>query len=460
MMNAITDVVQQLWAPAKPLYQEGIAYHAYITELTWLLFLKIAPVLDKAKCIPAHLSWEMLIHKQGNEQYEYYQEVIKELEQIADPYIAGIYANGHTCLKQPEQLAQMITALAIVDAVPFDNLGEVYEMLLEKCADEDNNRLHIAPRSLLDLMVVLTQPQVGESVQDPLAGTASLVVATDQYIQVINDELLDISQVNKNTFIKQNYIAIEPDLVRQRLALMNCLLHQIDYSQHVPVRWGDSLLSNLQMWPPADVILSMLVFASEPTDELGKHDASLALLQHSYQILKPGGRAAVVLPDKVLKAEGPAQQVCSALLDTCILHTVLRLPYGIFYPHKISAHLLFFRKGKTAKEKTQTVWFYDLRSHSPVFGQYLRLMRKHLIPFEMVYGDDPLGQASRIDEGENGHWRCFSRDTLAKQGDKLDLCWLQDEQKVSNNHLATEDIWELLDEMLAELEGLTEILQS
>ncbi|MEN8217585.1 MAG: N-6 DNA methylase [Pseudomonadota bacterium] len=436
MMNTIANIAETLWAPATHLHTEGLSYHAYLTELTWLLLLKIAPAIGS---VPVHLSWESLIHKQGKEQYEYYQKVIKEMRKSVAPLLAGIYAHARSSFKNPEQLAQVITT---VDSVPTENLGEIYETLLEMCADENENSLHIAPRSLVDLMVILIQPQPGELIQDPLAGTASFVVAADEYIKVMSDELSNV-KIKK----RQNFIAIEPDLARQRLALMNCLLHDIDRSQDVPVRWGDSLLSNLAEWPTADVILSMLVFASDPTDELGKHDTALALLQHIYQILKPGGRAAVVLPDKVLKAAGPAQEVRSTLLDTCVVHTVLRLPHGIFYPHKMSTQILFFRKGKTASEKTQSVWFYDLRTHAPIFGQYLHLTRKDLMSFEKAYGDDPLGQRPRREDED---WRCFSRETLAEQGDRLD--GLQDEDMI------TEEIWDVLDDTMADLEALTDIL--
>lgn len=456
MINTIADIAQKLIAPAKHLAMEGIPIHAYVTDLTWLLFLKIANLLGEVNHVPAHLNWNMLIHKRGKEQYEYYQKIIKELGQHREPYIAGLYAHASTAFKNSEQLTLVITTLAAVDVLPIDDLGEVYETLLEKCTFEDDNRLCIAPRSLVDLIVILIQPQLGELIQDPLAGTASFVIAADEYIQVMSDELLDISSTQKNS--PPNIIAVEPDLVRQRLALMNCLLHHIDHSQHLPVRWGDSLLSNLQAWPQADVIFSMLVFANTPTDELGNYDASLALLQHIYQTLKPGGRAAVVLPDKVLKAVGPAQQIRSTLLDTCVVQTILRLPYGIFYPHKVLAHLLFFKKGQTPDEKTETVWFYDLRTDKPIFGPYLHLTREYLKPFEMVYGDDPNGQSKRYDEGEEGRWRCFSRETLAKQNDKLDLCWLRDSNHGINDNLVTGNIWEVLNKTVGDLEDLTDIL--
>ena len=461
-MNTIAEIAQQLWAPAKRLHQEGLSYHAYLTELTWLLFFKTASTLSGAEhLLPTHLSWDALIQKTGRQQLEYYQKILTTLGQLNDPYLAGIYAHARTYFDRPEQLTPTVITLNAIDALPLSDLGELYERLLEKCALEDENSLHIAPRSLIDLIVILTQPQPGELIQDPLAGTASFLVAADQYVKVIgNDSSDNASLINNNFREKQSIIAIEPNLVRQRLALMNCWLHRIEHSQRIPVRWGDSLLSHLPAWPPADVILSMLVFAGEPTDELGKHDASLALLQHIYDTLKPGGRAAVILPDRILKAAGPAQQVRTTLLDTCVVHTVLRLPNGIFYPHKIPAHVLFFRRGQSHDDKTETVWFYDLRTHLPILGQYLHLTREHLIPFEKVYGDDWLGQAPRHDEGEKGRWRCFSRDFIKKQGDNLDICWLQDDEVTMADNSFTINLDEVLNETLEELEMLTEILRN
>jgi type I restriction enzyme M protein len=455
-MNTFVDIVQKLIAPATFMRQEGIPIHAYVTELTWLLFWKIAPALDKASYLPTVYRWENLIDKPLEDKFEYYQKFITEMGKVSEPIIAGIYAYACTTFKHPEQLAEVISTLSLIDGIDTEDLGEVYEILLEKCAYQDGSRLLIPPRSLVDTMVILTQPQLGELIQDPLASTANVIVAADQYMQLVHDAPME----NQNRKINQkaDIIAVEPDLVRQRLALMNCILHQIDQTQPLPVRWGDSLLSNLQHWPQADVILSLLVFASEHSDQLDKHDGSLALLQHIYQTLKPGGRAAVVLPDKVLKARGPAQQVRTTLLDTCILHTVLRLPHGIFYPHKVQAHLLFFRRGQSSDEKTEKVWFYDLRTDLPIFGQYLHLTRDYLRTFEKLYGEERFGQAQRAEEGEKGRWRCFNREHIAKEDDRLDLCWLQDEKATTSDNAVAEKIWDVLDNTMADLEALANIL--
>jgi type I restriction enzyme M protein len=278
-------------------------------------------------------------------------------------------------------------------------------------------------------MVILTQPQPDELILDPLAGVASFLVAADQYVQVISEDWSEKAadpaerqspEIDEEIEEKQLLMGIEPNLTWQRLALMNCLLHHLDYFPALPVQWGNSLLSSKERpLPPAEVILSMLIFTQ-------KQATPEDFLQYIYRNLKPGGRAAVIVPDSFCTASGSVQQIRKTLLDTCVVHTVLRLPIGIFYPHQIFAHVLFFKRGETAQEKTTQVWFYDARSQFPTFGQTLQITREHLIAFETAYGEDPLGQAPRQDEGKYGRFRCFSRQTLAQQHDKLAISWLSD----------------------------------
>jgi type I restriction enzyme M protein len=427
------EITQQLFAPAKELAQDGINCSAYITELTWLLFLKIAPDLDEINYLFDEFNWENLIQKDGIEQYDYYKQILTALAKVIDPHVAGIYTHASTVLQNPEQLQIIITALNSVNASSIAELAEIYEDLLAICDYEEDGHLYIAPRALVDMMVILTQPELGELIQDPYAGAGNFIVAADQYIQVI---------ANEESVQTTDFIAIEPDLMRQRLGLMNCLLHKIEHPQHVPVRWGDSLLSNRQIWPPADIVLSTLISSFE---------TSLALLQHIYQILKPNGRAAVIVSDNILAAAGPAQEVRKNLLDSCVLHTVLHLPHGILYPNEIDAHVLFFNK--STEKITENVWFYDARNDFPSFGEDLHLTREHLIDFEMLYGDDPYGLAAREDEGENGRWRCFSREYLAQHDDRLNISWLE-----NTEHVVHDANWLILKETVDDLEFLKDLL--
>jgi len=336
--------------------------------------------------------------------------------------------------------------------VSLEHLGEIYEDLLERCAREESSSPHIMPpRALIDVMTLLTQPEYGELIYDPLAGTASFLTAAVQLARATSEEL----SLYPNEY--QNKIAclgIEPDLSQQRLALVNCLLHRLAIMP-LPVRWGNSLLTTA---PPADVLLSMLVLPEERHHESFRHDLALTLLQHCYRTLKSFGRAAVIVPDRILQTTGPAQQIRRELLDTCAVHTVLRLPTGIFYPHHLPAHVLFFKRGSAhSTGNTQQTWFYDLRSHFPHFGRYLYLTREHLRPFEIAYGEDPFGESPRIDQGNNSRWRCLSREDLAKQEDRLDYCWLQTQKPPLST--PADDIWQVLENTVEELKAIKMILE-
>ncbi len=449
-MNTIVEIAKELWAPAKQLSKEGLSYHHYLTEFSWLLLLKLAPIYG----VTTRYSWDILVSQKGIKQYHYYQEALAKLQQVNDKHIATILMQARTALTRPEQLTQMVTALTVVDKVPIDDLGELYECLLEQYAREESCHWLMPPRSLIDTMVILTQPQPGELIADPLAGTARFLVAADQYIQVVSE---DLEADSSESWEEQPWLlGMEQNLEQQRLALMNCLLHNIQYVNRLPVQWGDSLVADNSSWPPADVIFSMLVFANEAIDNFSKPDASLAWLQQIFHSLKPGGRAAVIVPDWLCTAPGPAQQVRRMLLETCVVHTVLRLPLGTFYPHKIAAQVLFFRRGQQPLEPTEVTWFYDARSRFPTVVPYFRLTRNHLKPFELAYGDDPLGQLPR--QEKPGYWRSFTRQMLATYQDQLAWDGLIAESAPVKRHLE-EERWGILETAVAELEALSMLLR-
>lgn len=447
----MTEIAKILWQPAYALSQEGIPYHNYLTELTWLWLLKIAPAYGVTT---TQFNWDVLISQTGKHQYTYYKKALTALQQVPDPHLAGIFKHAHTALKSPQQLAQVIATLAILDKVPRDEMGEIYEELLAQGAHQGSRHLLVAPRPLIDLMIIVTQPQPDELIHDPFAGVANFLVAADQYVQVISEEWT-ASDDTANAEEQQLLIGIEPDLIRQRLALMNCLLHHLDYFPGLPVQWNNSLLLTNQLpLPAADVIFSLLIFTHDPSDELTTPEA---LLQYILQSLKPGGRAAVIVPDYVCTATGPIQQLRKTLLDTCVVHTILRLPTGIFHPHQILAHVLFFKRSETALETTKKIWFYDARSHFPTLGATLPITREHLLAFEMDYGDDPFGQSPRPTEDQSGRWRCVSRQTLAQQNDQLSFSWLTEKSKY--NPPSPEKLWKFFHTTRQELTELTALLR-
>lgn len=265
------------------------------------------------------------------------------------------------------------------------------------------------------------------------------------------------------------FIGVELVPSTRRLALMNCLLHGMEGDNEGVVHLGNALGQVGATLKKCDIVLANPPFgtakggeASITRDDLTYKTSNkqLAFLQHIYRTLKPGGRAAVVLPDNVLFEAGVGTEIRRDLMHKCNLHTILRLPTGIFYAQGVKTNVLFFTRG-TADNKdqdencTQNIWVYDLRTNMPSFGKRTPFSASHLEPFEACYAENP-----RVDQGENGRWRCFSREYVRDtKGDSLDISWLKDENSVDAANLpepevlAAEAMSELT-EALRELDGL------
>ena len=249
---------------------------------------------------------------------------------------------------------------------------------------------------------------------------------------------------------------------------MNMMLHGIEST----VTLGDTLSPTGQQLAKANVILTNPPFGTKkgggsPTRDDFTYPTSnkqLAFLQHIYRSLKPEGRAAVVLPDNVLFEAGQGQSIRADLMDKCNLHTILRLPTGIFYSPGVKTNVLFFQRGKTEKGNTETVWVYDLRTNMPSFGKRNPLTRKHFEEFERCYGEDANGGNERSDRGEAGRFRCFSRAFIGERGENLDISWLRDESLQSAEDLPEPDeiaaaILEKLRVAMTEMEALSTLLE-
>jgi len=244
---------------------------------------------------------------------------------------------------------------------------------------------------------------------------------------------------------------------------MNLMLHDIGGDK---VRGGDTLGSDGETLGKADLILTNPPFGtkkgggrpmrSDFTITADTSNKQLAFVEHIVRALKPGGRASVVLPDNVLFADGAGRELRSWLMDLCDLHTILRLPTGIFYAQGIKTNVLFFRRGKTDKANTQAVWVYDLRAGQPAYGKTRPLQREDFAEFEAAYGNAPNGTATREDQGLDGRFRCFTRAELLTRGDNLDISWLRGSDEAGEDSLEDpEDIAELIKEHLQR--ALTEI---
>ena len=510
------DIVQKLWNLCDVLRDDGINYSDYVTELVLLLFIKMVHENTEAGTLKKHplpegCRWTDINGKSGINLLNDYKRILLSLSTGKDgdgnlvhddPLISAIYADAQTRLREPRHLEQMIKTLDQIDwfSAQKDGLGDLYEGLLEKNANETKSGAgqYFTPRALINTMVSCLKPQPGEHIQDPAAGTAGFLIAAHEYIKSQTDDLYELSDKDKTFQTTQAYVGIELVPGTRRLALMNCLLHGMEGDAEGVVHLGNALGQTGAGLEKADLILANPPFgtskggdASITRDDLTYKTSNkqLAFLQHIYRNLKPGGRAAVVLPDNVLFEAGVGTDVRRDLMHKCNLHTILRLPTGIFYAQGVKTNVLFFTKGSAANKNqeencTEHVWVYDLRTNMPSFGKRTPFGDQHLNPFEAVYGESPNGDSQRkegeysfhsedielpehSDENEgidprlaHSRWRSFSRQWIAEhKGDSLDISWLKDSDSVDAANLpepsvlAGEAMGELV-QALGELDAL------
>jgi len=452
------DIVSKLWGLCNILKDDGITYHQYVTELTLLIFLKMAKETGVDTRLPDGYRWDDLTEKDGVEQYHFYKKLLVELEAADDTLVASIYQGAYTNIREPKYLTQLIDDINKLEwyGLEREDLGDMYEGLLEKNANETKSGAgqYFTPRVLINSMVKLMKPQAGEVIQDPAAGTAGFLLAADNYIRKETDDYFKLNEEQINFQKNRAYVGMELVPDTHRLALMNTMLHDLEGGDNGVIRLGNTLSAEGQALPKADLILSNPPFGTKKGGGLPSRDdftyptsnKQLAFLQHIYRGLKAGGRAAVVLPDNVLFEGNIGKQIRQDLMHKCNLHTILRLPTGIFYAQGVKTNVLFFERGKTDTDNTKEVWVYDLRANMPKFGKRTPLTPKHFEAFEKVYE-----AKKRKDEGEEGRFRCFSRAYIAEHDDSLDISWIKDDSLEDAADLPTPDV--LVTEAMEELSG-------
>ncbi len=476
------EIVQKLWNLCHILRDSGINYPDYVSELALLLFIKIedanfdSGLLQKHR-LPKEAQWGGLIARKSNieELFSHYKTILAELGKSKDPVIYAIYNGASTNLQRPKHLYDLVVTLDKINAFgnEKDDLGDLYEGLLEKTATESKKGAgqYFTPRPLINSIVRLVKPQPKELIQDPAAGMSGFLIAANAYIKEQSNDYTDLSLKDQNFQKNKAFMGMELVANTRRLALMNCLLHGMEGGKEGVVLLGDTLGEEGKKLPLAHLILSNPPFGTARGGGMPERDfpyptsnKQLAFLQHIYLGLKSGGRAAVVLPDNVMFESGIGVEVRRDLMEKCNLHTILRLPTGIFYAHGVKTNILFFQKGTAEKPRQRThctkkVWVYDMRTDMPSFGKRTPFDETHLKPFEEVYGEDPNGQSPRIDEGEEGRFRCFDRDYIRNElHDSLDISWAKSDSVTgSPNTLAAEAMREL-GKAMQELDSLMRAL--
>ena len=421
------SVVQKIWALCHILRGDGISYHQYVSELTYLLFLKIAEENGVERLLPLNYRWADLARHSKEGLLGFYQEMLTHLGTTAESeVIRAIYAFPTTVFSHSENLHAVVDGIAKIawHDVSGDRFGEIYEGLIEKSSQDVRSGAgqYFTPRALVNAMVRVSRPALGELIQDPAVGSGGFLITADRYLRSSHSD----AAYRDNP---PRYQGVEIEKNTRRICLMNTFLSGLD----ADIVHGDALTDDGRKLGKASLVLANPPFGSKAgsrralrTDISYRNtNKQLAFLQHIYLTLSESGRAAVVLPDNVLFEDGVGRAVRQELMATCRLHTILRLPKGIFPGAGVKTNVLFF--AKQAGHATDDVWFYDLRSNMPAFGKSNALLDTHFEDFERVYGTDPAGMSSRKDEGEDGRWRKLSRAQIAERSDNLNWLWLRDD---------------------------------
>lgn len=458
MSNASNvDVVQKLWGFCHTLRHDGIDYGDYIEQITYLLFLKMAD--ERGIDVPKGCAWPSIRDASGTALTDHYVEVLRKLGKT--PGILGdIYSGAQSRFNNPVNLKKLIS---LIDETQWTSLdvdvkAAAYEGLLEKAAAEGKKGAgqYFTPRVLIQSICRCMKPDPRTkpdfTICDPAVGSGGFLVSAYEWLRDETKGALDrqvAKRVKTGTYFGEELVA-RP----RRMSLMNLYLHNIE--PHI--RLGDSIGE-----PPSperfDVILTNPPFGTKGAGQAPEREdftvstsnKQLNFLQHILTILKPGGRAAVVLPDNVL-FEDQAGEVMKLITEDCDLHTVLRLPRGTFTPYSqgVKANVIFFTKGY-ATDKT---WIYDARTNVPGITKKDRpLTKAHFTEFEKCFGADPNGKAKRKPgDSKEDRWRSFHVSEIKEKGFKLDgFKWLKEDSVEDADDLPPPE--DLAGEAISELEA-------
>lgn len=444
-------LVAKVWNIANVLAAAGVGFTDYITQLTYILFLKMddeKEAMGLKSYLPNNCKWKELCVLNGTDLVEKYEEILKELSEC-DGIVGTIFTKATNKIDKPVMLKK------VIDMVSEDNWymmegdlkGAIYEKILEKNGQDKKSGAgqYFTPRALISAIVDVIDPKITETIADPCCGTGGFLLAAYEHMRTQSRD------IEKQRFLKNNALfgADNTPLV-VTLASMNLYLHDIKS----PIVYQDSLIDTSDKM--SQVVITNPPFGTRPQGSVDvsanrpefikTSDNQVNFLQHIMSIVKTGGRVGVVLPDSILTDGGSTKQVRDKLLKDFNLHTILRLPTGIFYANGVKTNVLFFEKG----EPTKDIWVYDYRTgikHTLVTNP---MTRDNLQDFVDCYCSGHLQDRKETYDAEtnpNGRWRRFSAEEV-KEREDLNFKWLdfteEDERSVS----------EILDEMQQEADGI------
>lgn len=466
------EIVQRLWNECNVLRDDGVTYLDYLTELTYILFLKMSKEQGQEEQIPEQYRWDELVKRDGEDLQQYYKQMLLDLgdaNKTPNKKLNVIYANATTSIKDPKNLYKIIHDIDDLDwfSAKEEGLGALYEGLLEKNANETKSGAgqYFTSRPLINMMVRMVQPKVGERLNDPAAGTFGFMVAANDYLREQTDDYFDLSAREQDFEKHEAFSGMELVQDTHRLALMNEYLHDMDGRLEL----GDSLSAAGKWMKDFDVILTNPPFGTKKGGEGATRDdmtystsnKQLNFLEIIYNSLNRSGhaRAAVVVPDNVLSLNGVGEKIRLDLMNKCNLHTILRLPTGIFYAKGVKTNVLFFDRGTTDQDNTKEVWVYDMRHNMRSFGKRNPLNKKDFEGFEKAYCVDDRSKRVEdydVEKNPNGRWRKFSIDEIkARPNTSLDISWIGDEEDKEDRPLS-----ELLSDMVEKSQNITDAVSA
>ncbi len=457
----MSDVVNKLWGFCHTLRHDGVDYGDYIEQLTYLLFLKMSD--EKGIDIDKKYNWNSILELAGTDLLDHYAEILRTLRD-SDGILGDIFTQAMPRFNNAVNLKKVINMIDEEDwsAMDVDVKGAAFEGLLEKSAAEGKKGAgqYFTPRVLISSIVNVMQPDPRKAkkykICDPACGTSGFLMVAYEWLMEISKGALEkkiVRRIKKETYYGQELVA-RP----RRLALMNLFLHGLEPQIYL----GDSIYEP-DRGERYECILTNPPFGTKGANQAPVRDdftvstsnKQLNFIQHVVTILKPGGRAAMVLPDNVLFSD-EAGDVFKYLMEDCNLHTILRLPNGTFTPYSqgVKANVIFFQKGLP----TENTWIYDCRTNIPGVTKKDRPLTSTMFEeFEKCYGKDPNGQTKRKDLGEEGRFCKFPLSQIKERNYNLDIIWLKDENLEDPNSLPEPQ--ELVSDAITELNACVDELQ-
>jgi type I restriction enzyme M protein len=491
--NNTSSIISKVWSFSTVLRDDGVGYGDYLEQLTYLLFLKMAdefskPPYNRPLHIPVGHDWQALTDKRGAELEIHYTNTLRELAN-AKGFLGQIFTKSQNKIQDPAKLFKLVD---MIDKEQWSTMGadikgKIYEGLLEKNAEDTKSGAgqYFTPRALIRAMVECIRPEPMKTIADPACGTGGFFLAAYDYIA--NPDHYSLDKEQKQFLKMKTFYGNEIVAGTRRMALMNLFLHNIgDFEIDSYISPADALISDPGY--RVDYVLANPPFGKKSsmtfTNEEGEQDSEdltynrqdfyvttsnkqLNFMQHIKTMLKTDGKAAVVLPDNVLFEGGVGETVRKKILESSNLHTILRLPTGIFYKQGVKANVLFFDNKPASKDPwTKDVWFYDFRTNVHFTLKKNPLKLEDLGDFISCYNPENISKRSETYHPETnpeGRWRKFSYDEIvARDKTSLDITWVKDKSLTDLDNLPDPDVLaeEIIDNLQAGIDSFREIMLS